>query len=54
MKEFARRRTGSEIRVLPVFDPWRSAILLIAVQVRAVGPWYRMASRRAEQLYADF
>lgn len=45
----------SEIRLLFVFDPWRSAILLVAGDkagnwVR----WYKDAVPRAEQLYHDY
>jgi hypothetical protein len=50
MKELRPPSSGrSEIRILLVFDPWRSAILLVAGD-----KWYRTAIPRAEQLYDDY
>jgi hypothetical protein len=53
LKELRPRATS--IRVLFVFDPWRSAILLVAGdkagQWRA---WYERAIPQAEQLYATY
>ena len=46
--------TGSEVRVLFAFDPWRSAILLVAGDKS--GRWkslYRDAVPEAERLYRD-
>ncbi|AFU04217.1 type II toxin-antitoxin system RelE/ParE family toxin [Nocardia brasiliensis] len=41
-----------EIRILFVFDPWRSAILLVAGdKAGAWQRWYRDAILRAEKLY---
>jgi hypothetical protein len=45
----------SEIRILLVFDPWRSAILLVAGDKSGQwDKWYRTAIPRAEQLYEDY
>lgn len=45
----------SEIRILFVFDPWRSAILLIAGDKAGQWQrWYREAIPRAEQLYESY
>jgi len=45
----------SEIRILFVFDPWRSAILLVAGDKSGQwDKWYRTAVPRAEQLYDDY
>ena len=56
MKELRPPSAGSsEIRILLVFDPWRSAILLVAGDKS--GQWekrYRTAIPRAEQLYDDY
>jgi hypothetical protein len=42
----------SEIRILLVFDPWRSAILLVAGDKSGKwGRWYAKAIPHAEQLY---
>jgi len=39
----------------PVFDPWRSAILLVAGnKSRQWDKWYRTAIPHAEQLYDDY
>jgi len=46
---------GSEIRILLVFDPWRSVILLVAGDKSGQwDKWHRTAIRRAEQLYDDY
>jgi hypothetical protein len=46
---------GSEIRILLVFDPWRSAVLLVAGdKSRQWDKWYRTAIPYAEQLYDDY
>lgn len=43
---------GSEIRVLFVFDPWRSVILLVAGdKAGRWNAWYANAIPRAEHLY---
>lgn len=55
MKE-ARPGSGgtTEIRVLFVFDPWRSAILLVGGDKSGDWPrWYRTAIPRAERLYEE-
>lgn len=54
MKELRPGSTGSsEIRVLFAFDPWRSAILLVAGNKAGQwSRWYRDAIPRAEHLYA--
>lgn len=56
MKELRPPSTGrSEIRILLVFDPWRSAILLVAGDKSGQwNRWYRVAIPRAEQLYVDY
>jgi hypothetical protein len=46
---------GSEIRMLFVFDPWRSAVLLVAGDKATDWQgWYRKAIPRAEELYAIY
>lgn len=55
----AELRPGSagatEVRVLFVFDPWRSAILLVAGdKARNGSGWYRHAIPHAEQLYETY
>ena len=46
---------GSEVRVLFAFDPWRSAILLVAGDKSGRWrSWYRWAVPRAELLYGDY
>src|SRR4051794_9335000 len=43
----------TEIRILFVFDPWRSAVLLVAGDKSGQWKrWYRSAIPEAEQLYA--
>jgi hypothetical protein len=45
-------RGRSEIRILFVFDPWRSAILLVAGdKARQWHRWYERAIPHAEHLY---
>jgi hypothetical protein len=45
----------SEVRLLLVFDPWRSVILLVAGDKSGQwDKWYRTAIPRAEQLYDDY
>jgi hypothetical protein len=53
LKELRPGSSGtSEVRILFVFDPWRSAILLIAGDKSGKGNrWYAEAIPRAEQLY---
>jgi hypothetical protein len=47
------RRT--EIRIQLAFDPWRSAVLLVAGDKSGQwDKWYRTAIPRAEQLYEDY
>lgn len=46
---------GTEIRVLFVFDPWRSAILLVAGDKSGNWTrWYQAAIPRAERLYEEY
>lgn len=56
LKELRPGSSGaSEVRVLFVFDPWRSAILLVAGDKAGKwNRWYRQAIPRAEQLYAVY
>jgi hypothetical protein len=56
MKELRPPSAGrSEIRILLVFDPWRSAVLLVAGDKSGQWErWYRDAIPRAEQLYDDY
>jgi hypothetical protein len=56
MKELRPPSAGrSEIRILLVFDPWRSVILLVAGDKSGQWEkWYRTAIPRAEQLYDDY
>lgn len=56
MKELRPPSSGrSEIRILFVFDPWRSAVLLIAGDKSGQWQrWYRQAIPEAEQLYARY
>lgn len=56
MKELRPGSAGStEIRVLFVFDPWRSAILLVAGDKSGNWTrWYRAAIPRAERLYKEY
>ncbi len=53
LKELRPQQTS--IRVLFVFDPWRSAILLIAGDKTGQWhSWYERAIPQAEQLYATY
>jgi hypothetical protein len=56
MKELRPPSAGrSEIRILFVFDPWRSAVLLVAGDKSGQWDrWYRTTIPRAEQLYEDY
>jgi hypothetical protein len=56
MKELRPPSAGrSEIRILLVFDPWRSVILLVAGDKSGQwDKWYRKAIPQAEQLYDDY
>ncbi|MFI6791231.1 type II toxin-antitoxin system RelE/ParE family toxin [Nonomuraea sp. NPDC050383] len=46
---------SSEIRILFVFDPWRSAILLVGGDESGDwSGWYRRTIPRAEELYAEY
>jgi hypothetical protein len=56
LKELRPPSAGrSEIRILFVFDPWRSAILLVAGDKSGQWDrWYRSAIPRAEQIYEDY
>lgn len=53
MKELRPPSTHrSEVRILFVFDPWRSAVLLIAGdKAGRWSEWYRKAVPQAERLY---
>jgi hypothetical protein len=56
MKELRPPSGGrSEVRILLVFDPWRSAILLVAGDKSGQWErWYRAAIPMAEQMYDDY
>ncbi|WP_412753593.1 type II toxin-antitoxin system RelE/ParE family toxin [Krasilnikovia sp. M28-CT-15] len=56
MKELRPPSVGrTEIRILFVFDPWRSAVLLVAGDKSGQwNRWYREAIPEAEQLYATY
>ena len=56
LKELRPGSSGaSEVRILFAFDPWRSAILLVAGDKAGVWRrWYTAAIPRAEQLYAVY
>jgi hypothetical protein len=56
MKELRPPSTGrTEIRILFVLDPWRSAILLVAGDKAGKwSRWYRHAIPEAEQLYETY
>lgn len=46
---------GTEIRILLVFDPYRSAVLLVAGDKSGQwSRWYRTAIPEAERLYEDY
>jgi hypothetical protein len=56
MKELRPGSRGrSEIRILFVFDPWRSAILLVGADKSGDWQgWYRRAIPEAERLYEHY
>lgn len=56
MKELRPPSAGrSEVRILFVFDPWRSAVLLMAGDKSGRWKqWYQAAIPQAEQLYEDY
>lgn len=56
LKELRPGSAGNtEIRVLFVFDPWRSAILLVGGDKSGNWTrWYQAAIPRAERLYEDY
>jgi hypothetical protein len=56
MKELRPPSAGrSEVRILFVFDPWRSAVILVAGNKSGEwAQWYRQAIPQAEQLYEDY
>ncbi|WP_084463534.1 type II toxin-antitoxin system RelE/ParE family toxin [Microtetraspora fusca] len=56
LKELRPGSAGrSEIRILFVFDPWRSAILLVGGDKSGDwSGWYRRAIPRAEELYGEY
>jgi hypothetical protein len=56
LKELRPGSSGrSEIRILFTFDPWRSAILLVAGDKAGNwSAWYQQAVPRAEGLYASY
>jgi hypothetical protein len=56
MKELRPPSAGrSEVRILLVFDPWRSAVLLVAGDKSGQwSQWYRTAIPQSERLYDDY
>jgi hypothetical protein len=56
MKELRPPSSGrTEIRILFVFDPWRSAILLLAGDKSGQWTrWYREAIPTAERVYSAY
>lgn len=56
MKELRPPSAGrSEVRILFVFDPWRSAVLLVAGDKSGQWKqWYQTAIAQAEQAYEDY
>jgi hypothetical protein len=56
MKELRPPSAGrSEVRILMVFDLWRSVVLLVAGDKSGQwSRWYRTAIPQAEQLYTDY
>jgi hypothetical protein len=56
MKELRPPSAGrSEVRILFVFDPWRSAVLLVAGDKSGQWKqWYQDAIPQAEQAYEDY
>ncbi|MFT3861433.1 type II toxin-antitoxin system RelE/ParE family toxin [Micropruina sp.] len=56
LKELRPASAGrSEIRILFVFDPWRSAILLVGGDKSGRwSDWYKVAIPQAERLYHEY
>jgi hypothetical protein len=56
MKELRPPSAGrSQVRILLVFDPWRSAVLPVAGDKSGQWEqWYRQAIPEAEQLYEEY
>lgn len=56
MKELRPGSSGrTEMRILFIFDPWRSAVLLVAGnKAGRWREWYRGSIPRAEQYYAEY
>jgi hypothetical protein len=56
MKDLRPPSAGrSEVRILFMFDPWRSAVLLVAGDKSGQWKqWYRTAIAQAEQMYEDY
>jgi hypothetical protein len=56
LKELRPGSAGrSEIRIIFVFDPWRSAILLVGGDKSGDwSGWYRRTIPRAEELYVEY
>ncbi|GII02629.1 type II toxin-antitoxin system RelE/ParE family toxin [Planobispora takensis] len=55
LKELRPGSAGrSELRILFVFDPWRSAILLVGDKSGDWSGWYRQAIPHAEELYRTY
>lgn len=56
LKELRPGSSGSsEMRILFTFDPWRSAILLVAGDKAGNwSTWYQQVIPRAEQLYEEY
>ncbi|MDZ7578035.1 MAG: type II toxin-antitoxin system RelE/ParE family toxin [Candidatus Nanopelagicales bacterium] len=56
LKELRPGASGrSEVRILFAFDPWRSAVLLVAGdKAGAWSSWYREAIPRAERLFREY
>ncbi|ROO90513.1 hypothetical protein EDD29_8243 [Actinocorallia herbida] len=56
LKELRPGSAGrSEVRIIFVFDPWRSAILLVGGDKSGDWTgWYRRAIPRAEELYVEY
>jgi hypothetical protein len=56
LKELRPGSAGrTEVRILFVFDPWRSAVLLVAGDKAGDwSGWYRAAIPRAEHLYSIY
>jgi hypothetical protein len=55
MKELRPPSAGLEVRILFVFDPWRSAVPPVAGDKSGQWErWYRQAIPQAEQLYEEY